>query len=126
MSSCDWDLFLDLLKWAREETCRADRGVLKRMGLPVVSWVNYVSPWDTHYQFSIKTVLSKKEPSWGDTRCTDGALRCVAVEVLKTCPHTSSLIFGRLVSWSWLTFKTRRCRPANKQVDYFDLPGPPS
>ena len=59
----------------------------------MVSWVNYVSPWDTHYQFSIKTVLSKKEPSWGDTRCTDGALRWVAVEVSNTCPYTSIFNF---------------------------------
>jgi len=55
---------------AREETGGADQWVLKRRELPGFAIVNakkHLHPWDTHYQFSIKTILSKRRsvPSAG-------------------------------------------------------------
>jgi len=61
MSTGDWDLFLGPLEWARGETGGADRWVLQRRGFSGVARVySPPCPWDTHYQFSIKTLLSKK------------------------------------------------------------------
>jgi len=65
----DWDLFLGPLEWARVETGGADRWVLQRRGFPGVARVySPPCPWDTHYQFSIKTLLSKKKPSVADSK----------------------------------------------------------
>jgi len=47
---------------ARAETGGADQWVLKRRKFPGFAVVNEKKrphPWDTHYQFSIKTSLSK-------------------------------------------------------------------
>ena len=53
----DWNLFLGPLEWA--ETGGADRWVLQRKGFPGVARVySPPCPWDTHYQFSIKTLPS--------------------------------------------------------------------
>jgi len=54
----DWDIFLVPPERARAETGGADQWVLKRRDLPGFARVN-TDPWDTHYQFSIKTLLSK-------------------------------------------------------------------
>jgi len=57
----DWDIFLGPLERAREETGGADQWVLKLRECSGFAMVNKVTsdPWDTHYQFSIKTLLSK-------------------------------------------------------------------
>jgi len=56
----DWDIFLGPPKRAKAETSGADQWVLKRRKFPGSAIVNEISlhPWDTHYQFSIKTLLS--------------------------------------------------------------------
>jgi len=59
----DWDIFLGPPERARAETGGAEQWVLKRRELPGVATVNEKKrphPWDTHYQFSIKTLLSKQ------------------------------------------------------------------
>jgi len=59
----DWDIFLGSLERARAETGGADQCVLKQRELPGFAIVNEKKrphPWDTHYQFSIKTLLSNK------------------------------------------------------------------
>jgi len=59
MSTGDWDLFLGPLEWARAETGGADRWVLQHRGFPGVARVySPPCPWDTHYQFSMKILLS--------------------------------------------------------------------
>jgi len=64
MSTGDWDLFLGPLEWARAETGGADEWVLQRRGFPgVVRIYSPPCPWDTHYQFSIKTLLSNTSPT---------------------------------------------------------------
>jgi len=58
----DWDIFLGPPERARAETGGADQWVSKRMELPGFAIVNGKKrphPRDTHYQFSIKTLLSK-------------------------------------------------------------------
>ena len=58
----DWDIFLGPLKRARAETGGADQWVLKRrelQGFAIVNEKKRPHPWDTHHQFSIKTLLSK-------------------------------------------------------------------
>jgi len=56
-----WDLFLGPLEWARAETGGTDQWVLQRRGFPGVTRVYPPPcPWDTHYQFSIKTLLSNE------------------------------------------------------------------
>jgi len=71
----DWDIFLGPRERARAETGGADQWVSKRRELPGFAIVNEIKcphPWDTHYQFSIKTLLSKQHthsianPTWGD------------------------------------------------------------
>jgi len=60
----DWDIFLSPPEQARVETGGADQWVLKRRELPGFAIVNgkkLTHPWDTHYQFSIKTLLSNKQ-----------------------------------------------------------------
>jgi len=60
----DWDIFLGPPERVRAETGGADQWVLKRRELPGVAIVNEKHrphPWDTYYQFSIKTLLSKTE-----------------------------------------------------------------
>ena len=57
----DGDIFLGPLERARAETGGADQWVLKRRELPGLAIVNGKKrphPWDTHHQFSIKTLLS--------------------------------------------------------------------
>jgi len=57
----DWDIFLGPPERARAETGGADQWLLKRRELPGVAIVNAKKrphPWDTHHQFSIKTLLS--------------------------------------------------------------------
>ena len=57
----DWDIFLGPPERARTETGGADQWVLKRRELPGFAIVNEKKrphPWDTHHQFSIKTLLS--------------------------------------------------------------------
>jgi len=59
----DWDLFLGPPERARAETGGADHWVLKRRELPGFAIVNEKKrphPWDTHHQFSIKTLLSQR------------------------------------------------------------------
>ena len=59
----DWDIFLGPPERARAETGGADQWVLKRRELPGFAIVNERKrphPWDTHHQFSIKTLLSNK------------------------------------------------------------------
>ena len=54
----DWDIFLGPLERARVETGGADQWVLKRRELPgfaIVKLKKCPHPWDTHYQFSMKT-----------------------------------------------------------------------
>jgi len=56
-----WDIFLGPLERARRETGGADQWVLKRRilsGFAIVNGKNRPHPWDTHHQFSIKTLLS--------------------------------------------------------------------
>jgi len=58
----DWDIFLGPLERARAEAGGADQWVLKRRELARFTIVNGKKrphPWDTHHQFSIKTLLSK-------------------------------------------------------------------
>ena len=58
----DWDIFLGPLERARAEAGGADQWVLKRRELARFAIVNGKKrphPWDTHHQFSIKTLLSK-------------------------------------------------------------------
>ena len=58
----DWDIFLGPPERAREETGGADKWVLKQRELPgfvIVNEKKRLHPWDTHHQFSIKTLLSK-------------------------------------------------------------------
>jgi len=58
----DWDIFLGPQERARAETGGADHWVLKRReppGFAIVNGKKRAHPWDTHYQFSIKTLLSK-------------------------------------------------------------------
>ena len=58
----DWDIFLGPPEQARAKTGRADPWVLKRREFPGFAIVNVKTrphPWDTHYQFSIETLLSK-------------------------------------------------------------------
>ena len=60
----DWDIFLGPPERARAENGGADQWVLTRRELPGFAIVNETTrlhPWDTHYQFSIKTLLSMKE-----------------------------------------------------------------
>jgi len=60
----DWDIFLGPPEQARAKTGGADQCVLKRRELPGFAIVNEKKrphPWDTHHQFSIKTLLSKKK-----------------------------------------------------------------
>jgi len=48
----------------RAETGGADQWVLKQRELPgfaIVDETKRPHPWDTHYQFSIKTLLSKQK-----------------------------------------------------------------
>ena len=60
MSTCDWDLFLGPLEWARAETSGGDRWVLYRRGFPGVDRVySPPCPWDTNYQFPIKNSTLK-------------------------------------------------------------------
>ena len=57
----DWKIFLGPPERARAETGGADQWVLKRRELPGFAIVNGTKRpylWDTHYQFSIKTLLS--------------------------------------------------------------------
>jgi len=57
-----WDILLGPPERARVETGGADQWVLKRRELPGFAIVNEKKrplPWDTHYQFSIKNLLSK-------------------------------------------------------------------
>ena len=57
----DWDIFLGPPERARAETGGADQWVSKRRELPGFTIVNEkkrAHPWDTHHQFSIKTLLS--------------------------------------------------------------------
>jgi len=57
----DRDIFLGPPERARAETGGADQWVLKRRELPGFAIVNEkkrLHPWDTHHQFSIKTLLS--------------------------------------------------------------------
>ena len=59
----DWDFFLGPPEQARAETGGADQWVLKRKELPGFAIVNEKTrphPWDTHHQFSIKTLLSNQ------------------------------------------------------------------
>jgi len=59
----DWDIFLGPPERARAETGGADQWVLKRRELPGFAILNRKKrphPWDTHHQFSIKTLLSKQ------------------------------------------------------------------
>jgi len=59
----DWDIFLGPPEQARAETGGADQWALKRRKLPGFAIVNEKKrphPCDTHYQFSIKTLLTKK------------------------------------------------------------------
>ena len=75
----DWDLLLGHLEWARAETGgerraslkrrnRSDQWVLQRRGFPGVARVySSTCPWDTHYQFSIKTLLSNKVQTVNNT-----------------------------------------------------------
>jgi len=58
----DWDIFLGPPERARTETGESDQWVLKRRELSGLARVNKVTShlWDTHYQFSIKTLLSKR------------------------------------------------------------------
>jgi len=78
----DWDIFLGPPEQARAETGGADQWVLKRREFSGRARVNKVTsaslgyplsvlnkkstlklhPWDTHYQFSIKTLLSNCIP----------------------------------------------------------------
>jgi len=58
----DWDIFIGPPERAKAETGGADQWVLKRRELPGFAIVNEKKrphPWDTHHQFSIKTLLSK-------------------------------------------------------------------
>jgi len=60
----DWDIFkfLGPPERARAETGGAEQWVLKQRELPGSAIVNEKKrphPWDTHHQFSIKTLLSK-------------------------------------------------------------------
>jgi len=55
----DWDIFLGPPERARAESGGADQWVLKRRELPGFAIVNEKKcphPWDTHHQFSIKTL----------------------------------------------------------------------
>ena len=64
----DWDIFLGPLEWARAETGGPDRWALQRRGFPGVARVySPPRPWDTHYQFSTKTLLSKSIKARGLT-----------------------------------------------------------
>ena len=57
----DWDIFLGPPERAKAETGGADQWVLKWRELPGFAIVNEKKrphPWDTHHQFSIKTLLS--------------------------------------------------------------------
>jgi len=77
------DLFLGPLEWVRAETGGADRWVLYRRGFPGVARV-YSPPclWDTHNQFSIKTLLSKTNKQkifWGKRYRTPST--CTLVKV---------------------------------------------
>ena len=58
----DWDILLGPPERARAQTGGADQWVLKRREFPGFAIVNVKTrphPWDTHYQFSIETLLSK-------------------------------------------------------------------
>jgi hypothetical protein len=58
----DWDIFLDPPERARAETGGADQCLLKRRKFPGFAIMNDKKrphPWDTHYLFSINTLLSK-------------------------------------------------------------------
>jgi len=62
----DWDIFLGPLERAREESGGADQWVLKQREIPGFAIVNGKKrphPWDTHCQFSIKTLLSDLWPA---------------------------------------------------------------
>jgi len=57
--TADWDIFLGPSERARAETGGADQWVIKQRELPGFDIVNEKKrphPWDTHYQFSIKTL----------------------------------------------------------------------
>jgi len=59
----NWDIFLGPQERARAETGGADQWLLTQKELPGVAIVNGKKrphPWDTHYHFSIKTLLSKQ------------------------------------------------------------------
>jgi len=59
-----WDIFLGPPERARAETGGADQWVLKRRkltGFAIVNEKKRPHPWDTHHQFSIKTLLSKEK-----------------------------------------------------------------
>jgi len=59
----DWDIFLGPPERARAESGGADQWVLTRGELPGFAIVNEKKrphPWDTHHQFSIKSLLSKQ------------------------------------------------------------------
>jgi len=71
-----WDIFLGPPERARAETGGADQWVLKRRELPGFAIVNEKKrphPWDTHHQFSIKTLLSRSRD------CTYGDLRLISM-----------------------------------------------
>ena len=58
----DWYIFLIPPERGRAETGGADQWVLKRRKFPGFAIVNQTKrppPWDTHYHFSNKTLLSK-------------------------------------------------------------------
>ena len=58
----DLDIILSPPEWTRAKTDGADQWVLKQRELPGFAIVNEKKrphPWDTHHQFSIKTLLSK-------------------------------------------------------------------
>jgi len=62
----DWDIFLGTPERARAETGGADQWVLKQREPPGFAIVNEKKRphlWDTHYLFSIKTLLSNLWPA---------------------------------------------------------------
>jgi len=51
-------------EWARAETGGADQWVLKQRKFPGFAVMDHEKrphPWDTHYQFSIKTLLTNQK-----------------------------------------------------------------
>jgi len=88
----DWDIFLGPPERARAETGGADQWVLKRRECSGFARVNkeLPHPWDTHYQFSIKTLLSN------NSICAFVKCACPPIPLLKHIEMPADIVIASL------------------------------